>query len=268
MSKYVFRSYSQPANKKLLNLNEDDHRCSKGIAIIADGVSSSGKGMLAAKEAVHWAYLQLDFLKQQLESGKLTAEEIQEKIKNSILFTNTTLLNFGKANENYKGWATTLDCCLIHDDTAYIGHVGDSRVYHLARKGDHLEQLTKDHAYPKKDTEGLDGKTKVVADMSSTLENYIGKEEISVDILVQPMDVNDILFMATDGITKKLTEKTICRVLRRYNISKKLKNVLAKRLNRPSQYARHLQRLDGITYKEACKELTDDQTFAIIKRVK
>lgn len=269
MSRYVIRSYTQSGDKEAPGSNKDcrfiDYE--KNIAIIADGVNNANGGMEAANEAVHWTAMQLKFVKDQLAAGKINPEEIEDMVQKSMLFANNILLTIGQAVEGYKGWATTLDCCLIHDDTAYIGHVGDSRVYYLGRKGLSLEQLTKDHSCPRKDTTELNGKVKTIAEMSSLLNNYVGKEDMSVDMITKPMEISDKLFMVTDGVTKILTEKTIYRMFRGYNISKKLKDNIVKKLNEPSQYARILSRMENKSYEDSCNYLVDDLTFIAIKRV-
>lgn len=270
MSKYVIRSYTQPGGKGMPSLNKDCKFVDYGrnIAIIADGVNSANGGMQAANEAVHWAAMQLGFVKDKLDAGKLGSEEIGEMVQKTLLFANNVILTIGKGIESYKGWSTTLDCCLIHNDTAYIGHVGDSRVYYLGRKRLSLEQLTKDHSSPKRDANELSGKVKTVAEMSSVLNNYFGKEDMTVDMITKPIEVSDSLLMVTDGVTKILSDRTLYRLLREYSLSRRLKNVLVRRLNNASQYARDLAKLENMSYEDACKELVDDKTFIAIKRVK
>lgn len=59
-----------------------------------------------------------------------------------------------KEVEELEGMGTTLEICLIYNNKAYIGHIGDSRIYRI-RKGI-MRKLTKDHSYVQKLVE--DGK--------------------------------------------------------------------------------------------------------------
>ena len=53
-----------------------------------------------------------------------------------------------KENKELNGMGTTLDICLIYNNKAYIGHVGDSRIYRIRK--DFIRKLTQDHSYVQK----------------------------------------------------------------------------------------------------------------------
>ena len=53
-----------------------------------------------------------------------------------------------KEVEELEGMGTTLEICLIYNNKAYIGHVGDSRIYRIRK--DVIRKLTKDHSYVQK----------------------------------------------------------------------------------------------------------------------
>ena len=47
--------------------------------------------------------------------------------------------------DELKGMGTTLEICLIYNNRAYIGHIGDSRIYRIRDK--FMRKLTTDHSY-------------------------------------------------------------------------------------------------------------------------
>ena len=47
--------------------------------------------------------------------------------------------------EELKSMGTTLEVCLIYNNRAYIGHIGDSRIYRIRDK--FIRKLTTDHSY-------------------------------------------------------------------------------------------------------------------------
>ena len=54
---------------------------------------------------------------------------------------------YEKAKENVElaNMGTTLEICLIYNNRAYIGHIGDSRIYRI--RGKFMRKLTTDHSY-------------------------------------------------------------------------------------------------------------------------
>ena len=53
-----------------------------------------------------------------------------------------------KEDEEWKDMGTTLDVCLIYNNKAFIGHVGDSRIYRIRKA--FMRKLTQDHSYVQK----------------------------------------------------------------------------------------------------------------------
>lgn len=50
-----------------------------------------------------------------------------------------------RENKEYEGMGTTLEVCLIYNNKAYIGHIGDSRIYRIRKT--FIRKLTTDHSY-------------------------------------------------------------------------------------------------------------------------
>lgn len=109
----------------------------KGAAfVVADGVSSAEAGREASKTAVD-TFLQDYFKTPDTWSVRHSAEQVLSTInlrlyRHSHAFSNDT-----------KGHLCTFSAVVIKSHSAYIFHVGDSRVYHW--RDQQLEQLTTDH---------------------------------------------------------------------------------------------------------------------------
>lgn len=56
------------------------------------------------------------------------------------------LLKLGQSYEECRGMGTTLSLCWFTPGWLYLGHIGDSRIYHLPAAGG-IRQLTEDHSY-------------------------------------------------------------------------------------------------------------------------
>ncbi|MFT4303795.1 MAG: hypothetical protein ACMXYG_04460 [Candidatus Woesearchaeota archaeon] len=276
MSKYSYRSYTCSGGKGSFKLNQDmkyvDYR--KNIAIIADGVSQitnkkkgTSSGRQAAFQAICWASYELNSLYRHIHSGRIDESDISLLLGESLKFVNETVVALGNNISDFSGLATTLDACLIHNDVAYIAHVGDSRVYHITYDRIGMNLLTNDHSDCNVDLSDLEGDHKKVVEMKfSPLYNWIGKKEISVDVVTQEMKKGDILFMTTDGLLKRLYEKSIYHSLRSNPFNTHLVKDLKRRLKKVSDYAKADSLMCNCPLEQSDKKFKDDITFIAIQR--
>ena len=72
-------------------------------------------------------------------------ESIQKLIRDSMEYANMIVYDVAKDSEDLKSMGTTLEICLIYNNRAYIGHIGDSRIYRIRDK--FFRKLTTDHSY-------------------------------------------------------------------------------------------------------------------------
>jgi serine/threonine protein phosphatase PrpC len=111
------------------------------------------------------------------------------------------------------GPATTLTLAMVVWPSAYIVHVGDSRVYHL-RRGT-LRCLTRDqtvgdalvsqNVMPREKAEQ--------AGLYNVLASAIGAQDMTPAVDVIPLERGDMLLLCTDGLTKHVAEARLGNVL-------------------------------------------------------
>ncbi|MEM7469239.1 MAG: bifunctional protein-serine/threonine kinase/phosphatase, partial [Pseudomonadota bacterium] len=90
----------------------------------------------------------------------------------------------------------TFSSIIFKSNTAHLFHIGDSRIYRLAKNG--LEQLTKDHR-------------QVISNDEDYLSNALGiREFVDLDYRAISVDENDTFVLTTDGVHEQLSEKFIC----------------------------------------------------------
>lgn len=94
------------------------------LLAIADGVGSASHGGAAAKLAVQ------------------TCIEVGGARDITALFTEVSSKIKAAAKNEGGHWSTTLTVCLILGERAIVGHVGDTRIYHL--RGSGLQSRTRD----------------------------------------------------------------------------------------------------------------------------
>lgn len=152
---------------------------SKGIAIaIADGVSSS----MAAREASQTAIT--GFLSDYYATPDTwrTAQSAMRVIQalNSSLFGRSQNSIYGE------GYLSTFSALILKGSTAFIFHVGDTRIYRL--RGNDLELITRDH------NQRIDRHT-------THLTRAIGADPfLEVDMHSCELEVGDVFILSCDGI--------------------------------------------------------------------
>jgi len=166
---------------------------SKGVAaVIADGMSSSEGGKEASQVCV------TGFLNDYFSSPESwTVKTSGAKILSAI---NRWLYGQGQSKyDSAKGMVTTLSAMVIKSTTAYLFHVGDSRIY-LYRDGS-LEQLTRDHrVWISKDREFL--------------SRAMGIDpHVDIDYKALGIDTGDLFVFTTDGVHEFLTDKQLKQLI-------------------------------------------------------
>jgi PAS domain S-box-containing protein len=185
-------------------------RVQKGcIWVIADGVGSQSRGLLASRLAVssvidaYWNSAVPD-----------PAVRLRGAIErtNSLLFTQNPP---GSKGPDLSG-ATILAGAII-EDTLYIAHVGRSRAYLLRAGG--LQQLTQDHTWVAEQIR--DGKLSPAEAATHPRRNMITRclgirEAIQVDLIQKTILPGDVVLLASDGLYRHVDPDGIKVLLNRY----------------------------------------------------
>ncbi len=135
---------------KAREINEDYYYISPKNAepqvyILADGMGGYNGGEVASKLAVTTA---LSYIQTNFESIPKEKEDILNLVKSAMEYANMVVYEKAGENKELEGMGTTLDVCLVYHNKAYIGHVGDSRVYRIRKEL--IRKLTHDHSYVQK----------------------------------------------------------------------------------------------------------------------
>ncbi|MCI9275796.1 MAG: serine/threonine-protein phosphatase [Clostridia bacterium] len=99
-------------------------------------------GEIASKLAIEAARRYIDSHFNEIEHSK---EKILELIRAAMDYANNVVFDKSKNTDELQGMGTTLEICLIYNNRAYIGHIGDSRIYRI--RGNIMRKLTTDHSY-------------------------------------------------------------------------------------------------------------------------
>ncbi|SMC67942.1 PP2C family protein-serine/threonine phosphatase [Moheibacter sediminis] len=106
-----------------------------GLFLVCDGVGGSNKGEVASSKAC-------EYFSEYLSA---TSDFSLTGIEKTLIQCESKFDEYTMQNPDAKGMATTLTLLKLFSGKAVIGHIGDSRVYHV-RNGEILFQ-TNDHSF-------------------------------------------------------------------------------------------------------------------------
>ncbi len=172
---------------------EEPMLTTKGIAaVVADGMSASDDGKQASEGCVK-SFLSDYFSTPETWSVKNSGQKILSALNRWL---------HGQGQRQYqsnKGMVTTLSALVFKSNTAYIFHVGDTRIYRL--RGDELEQITNDHRF-------------IASENKTYLSRALGIDlRVDIDYKTLALDVDDIFIQLTDGVYEFISDKNIKNIV-------------------------------------------------------
>lgn len=199
-------SLGQASSAGIKPVNEDFHGASipkgaaldsKGIALaIADGVSASEGGKEASQVAV----------RQFLDDYYSTSDSWTVKHTANKVLSALNLWLYSQSQRQYGGsgnMATTFSSLILKSHSAYVLHIGDSRVYRWREA--RLECLTTDHRFHFKDQQ-------------SYLTRALGLEpHLEIDFRTLELQAGDVFLLSTDGVHDVLSDSAISALLNTYS---------------------------------------------------
>lgn len=183
-----------------------------GIFALADGMGGHKKGEVASKIAVENI---IDFLKENIsQSGGIKMDYLDDIIKQGYNYANKKIYEKSLEDSSCKGMGTTLVVAVIYKNDVVIANVGDSRGY-LLHDND-FRKITKDHSV----VEELVNANLITEEEArchprrNQITRAMGAEEIIiVDIFREKIKKNDILLLATDGLTSYVQDESIKTII-------------------------------------------------------
>ena len=203
------------------NHNEDSFLLvpEANLFIVADGMGGHSSGEIASKIAVEEI---AEFFRMTERDEEATWPFKMDRAKSyhenrmcvAVKLSNSRIVEAAVAEPKYKGMGTTVVAIAFRGSSAYIGHVGDSRVYRL-REGN-LTQVTEDHSllndYIKakkltpEEIEAFPHKNVIVRALGM-------KETVDVDVLKDDPREEDVYIMCSDGLSGMVPDEQIKEIV-------------------------------------------------------
>lgn len=208
----MIKAYAKSDIGKVRENNQDFYYISDSldeiqIYLLADGMGGYNGGEIASKLAIETAK---NYIINNFKDINKDKDSIIQLVGSSMEYANMVVYEKSKENKELEGMGTTLEICLIYNNKVFIGHVGDSRIYRIRKE--FIRKLTQDHSYVQK----------LVKDGTITQEEAVHHPQknmlmkalgcnafVEPDVMVKGFLKDDILVMASDGLTNLVEQKDI-----------------------------------------------------------
>ncbi len=173
---------------------------------VADGMGGASAGERASR-------LALDTFSEVFYRGAPT--NLPDRMRTSIEDANATVFQTAESDAELHGMGTTLTAMSIVGDAAYVGQVGDSRVY-LQRLDAPLLQVTEDHSLVAEQVR--DGLLSAEEARNHVMKNLITraigiKSDVEVDLYGVQVQKGDTLLLCSDGLCNFVSDPDIANCL-------------------------------------------------------
>ncbi len=203
--------------------NEDNFYLHKeeNLFLVADGMGGHASGEVASKIVVEtirdfftrtskdpdatWAYKMYKDKKYEENRLIVSIEEGNKRVYEHSMKV---------SKDKKRGMGTTITAVLFVEGGAYIGWVGDSRIYRI--RNNKLEQVSEDHSL-------LNEMIKKNNMTEEEIENFphknvilraIGlKPRVEVDVKYYPLQDGDIFLLCSDGLSGEVVDDEIERII-------------------------------------------------------
>ncbi len=193
-------------NEDCYAVEEDDH-----LFIVADGMGGHGNGHVASRIAT--SAVRDAFLGEESQDAR-SIRAIAERLRDAIAHAHSQIRKAGEQDNSLRGMGTTLIATVLEEDSAIIGHIGDSRAYAL--RGSTLTQLTEDHSWVHEQVSAghLSEDQAREHPFKSVVTRALGGEQSAeADLRRVQLKDGDLLVLCSDGLTGMLTDEEITEIL-------------------------------------------------------
>ena len=208
-------AYAKSDIGKAREMNQDAYYISEPsspikLYLLADGMGGYKGGEIASNLAIKCAK---SYIENNFKDVAKDRDSLIQLVASSMEYANMVVYAKSKDDKELEGMGTTLEVCLIYNNKAYIGHVGDSRIYRIRK--DFIRKLTQDHSYVQKLVK--DGTiTKEEAEnhpKKNMLMKALGCNAfVEPDVSVKGFLRDDILLISSDGLTNMVKQEDIFEI--------------------------------------------------------
>ena len=133
----MIKAYAKSDIGKQRDVNQDSYYITQDplskiqLFILADGMGGCNAGEVASKQAILCAK---NYIENNFDDTPKDKESLIQLVASSLEYANMVVYEKSLEDKNFEGMGTTLEVCLIYNNRAFIGHIGDSRIYRIRNK--------------------------------------------------------------------------------------------------------------------------------------
>jgi serine/threonine protein phosphatase PrpC len=174
-----------------------------GAFVVCDGMGGAAAGETASHIAAETALAAL-----------ARSRPGADAVRDAVRLANSAVYERAQHDKRLEGMGTTLVALSVGDGRAWLGHVGDSRCYRW--RAGVLERLTQDHSIVEEQIR-IGRMTREQArrsPMQNVITRAVGtRAEVVADVQEIALEPGDLYLMASDGLTRELSDATIESIL-------------------------------------------------------
>lgn len=201
-------------------VNEDAHLLDgeQGLFAVADGMGGHNAGEVASQLALEALG---GFVRRSATDTDLSwpygvlpdLSFVANRLRTALHLANRRVFRAAETHDDYTGMGTTVVAVLLNGTKAAIGHVGDSRIYHLS--GGTLTAVTRDDSWAAAlIAQGLSTDDLSRHPMRHVLTNVVGaREQVEVHVRELDLQPGDRLLLCSDGLHEPLTPERLVAAL-------------------------------------------------------
>ena len=198
------RCGGRPENQDHYDYQDTPHGL---LVVVCDGMGGGPSGKLASTIAVQCT---IDYV--------IRANDNEAKdtiLKDAVTYAHKAILSRQQNDSSTRGMGTTLTALLINSESAYVAHVGDSRVYQF-RKGKVIFR-TKDHSYVGELVQKgeLTEEQARLSTRSNIITRCLGGKSVELADIGGPLPYKkgDRFMLCTDGIWGAVPESELVKLV-------------------------------------------------------
>lgn len=206
MTSHSFAMLSDPGRVRHANEDSCGADAAHGAFAVCDGMGGAASGEVASTLACE------TFLGSLGQPGPSSRVRLAEAIRAA----NQAVYRQAQRSRAHRGMGTTLVGLLCGPSgTMWIAHAGDSRCYRM--RAGQLERLTRDHSLIEEQVQAgvMTLEEAAVSPIRNIITRAVGSYPVvEPDIAEHSVESGDIFLLATDGLTRELTDEQIAAILR------------------------------------------------------
>lgn len=198
--------------------NEDSFliNASLGLYLVADGMGGHAGGEVASRltvEVVERELAKLHETAPELFTSEAPNGTLRRALEQVVKEASREVFERSATDPLLHGMGTTLSGILLLKESAWIAHVGDSRVYLL--RGGEISMLTEDHSLVQEQMKAgiLTPEEARHSHLRNIITRSVGFEiSVPVDIREVPIQEGDLFLICSDGLSNLVEDAEILQV--------------------------------------------------------